>query len=49
MLDYDGTIKATTPAPPGEESSRGCITGPETGHFSIAKEVVGFLAGAVPV
>ena len=49
MLDYEETINATTPVPPGEESSKACILGPETGESTIAKEIVGFLAGVVPV
>jgi hypothetical protein len=49
MLDYEGTDKATSPVPPGEEKSRSCILGPETGQPSIAKEIAAFLAGAVPV
>ena len=49
MLDYEETEKATTPVPPGEESSKSCILGPETGETTIAKEIVGFLAGVVPV
>jgi triacylglycerol lipase len=49
MLDYEETDKATTPVPPGEEGSKACILGPETGDTSIAKELVSFLAGAVPV
>jgi triacylglycerol lipase len=49
MLDYEETEKATTPVPPGEESSKVCILGPETGETTIAKEIVGFLAGVVPV
>jgi triacylglycerol lipase len=49
MLDYDETSKATTPVPPGEEDSKPCILGPETGAPSVAKEFLGFLAGAMPV
>jgi triacylglycerol lipase len=49
MLDYDGTNKATTPVPPGEEDSKPCILGPETGASSVAKEFLSFLAGAMPV
>ena len=49
MLDYEETINATTPVPPGEEGSATCILGPETGETTIAKEIVGFLAGVVPV
>jgi pimeloyl-ACP methyl ester carboxylesterase len=49
MLDYEGTVNATNPVPAGEEGSAACILGPETGDPSIAKSVVSFLAGAVPV
>jgi triacylglycerol lipase len=49
MLDYEGTMKATTPVPAGEESSAACILGPETGAPSLAKSLVSDLAGAVPV
>jgi hypothetical protein len=49
MLDYEETDKATTPVPAGEADSKACILGPETGKPSIAKEMVAFLAGAVPV
>jgi triacylglycerol lipase len=49
MLDYEETEKATTPVPPGEESSKACILGPETGDTTIANEIVDFLAGAIPV
>jgi hypothetical protein len=49
MLDYEETDKATTPVPAGEVDSKACILGPETGKPSIAKEMVAFLAGAVPV
>jgi hypothetical protein len=49
MLDYEGTISATTPMPAEEQDSAACILGPEIGRPSIAKEVVSFLAGAIPV
>ncbi len=49
MLDYEGTIRATTPTPPGEEGSAPCILGPETGSPGLAKELVDALAGVVPV
>ena len=49
MLDYEETEQATTPVPLGEEDSKKCILGPETGEPTIAKEVVGFLAGVVRV
>ena len=49
MLDYEETNNATTPVPVGEEGSKACILGPETGESTIAKEIVGFLAGVVPV
>jgi hypothetical protein len=49
MLDYEGTIKATTPVPPGEAGSASCILGPETGNPSLAKRLVSDLAGFVPV
>jgi triacylglycerol lipase len=49
MLDYEGMSRATTPVPPGEEDSAACILGPETGSPSIAKELVGAIAGVVPV
>jgi hypothetical protein len=49
MLDYEETETATTPVPPGEENSNPSILGPETGKSSIAKEIVSFFAGAVPV
>ena len=49
MLDYEETMNATNPVPPGEEGSKACILGPETGESTIAKEIVGFLAGVVPV
>lgn len=47
MLDYEKVAKM--PVPSVEESSKACILGPETGTPSIAKEILGFLAGAVPV
>jgi hypothetical protein len=49
MLDYEGTERATTPTPPGEQASKACILGPEAGQRSIAKEIAALLAGAVPV
>ena len=49
MLDYEETMNATNPVPPGEVGSKACILGPETGESTIAKEIVGFLAGAIPV
>jgi triacylglycerol lipase len=49
MLDYEGTLQATTPVPAGEEDSAACILGPETGKPSLAKELVSDLAGVVPV
>jgi triacylglycerol lipase len=49
MLDYEGTIEATTPVPAGEEGSAACILGPETGSPSLAKRLVSDLAGVVPV
>jgi hypothetical protein len=49
MLDYEGTIKVATPAPPGEAGSATCILGPETGNPSLAKRLVSDLAGFVPV
>jgi hypothetical protein len=49
MLDYEGTMAATTPVPAGEEDSAACIIGPETGNPSLAKDLVAALAGAVPV
>jgi triacylglycerol lipase len=48
MLDYEGTMKATTPVPAGEEGSAVCILGPETGIPSLAKQLVSDLAGIVP-
>jgi hypothetical protein len=48
MLDYDGTMKATTPVPAGEQDSAACILGPETGNLSLAKQLVADLAGTVP-
>ena len=49
MLDYEGTMKATTPVPAGEEDSATCILGPETGNPSLAKQLVSDFAGIVPV
>jgi triacylglycerol lipase len=49
MLDYEGTMQATTPVPAGEEDSATCILGPETGSPSLAKQLVSALAGAAPV
>jgi triacylglycerol lipase len=49
MLDYEGTMTATTPTPAGEEGSKACIRGPETGKPSIAKDIVDAIAGTVPV
>ena len=49
MLDYEGTKKATTPIPAGEEGSAACILGPETSTPSLAKRLVSDLAGVVPV
>jgi triacylglycerol lipase len=49
MLDYEGTMQATTPVPAGEEDSAACILGPETGLPSLAKQLVSDLAGVVPV
>ena len=42
MLDYEETDKATIPVPAGEEGSKKCILGAETGERTIAKEIVGF-------
>jgi len=49
MLDYEGTMRATTPVPAGEEDSATCILGPETGNPSLAKQLVSDFAGIVPV
>ena len=49
MLDYEGTKRAITPVPPGEEDSVPCILGPEIGQPSLAKQLVSDLAGIVPV
>jgi triacylglycerol lipase len=49
MLDYEGTIQATTPVPAGEEQSAMCLLGPETGTRTLAKVLVGEIAGVVPV
>ena len=49
MLDYEGTMQATTPVPAGEEGSAACILGPETGDPRLAKQLVNDLAGIVPV
>jgi hypothetical protein len=49
MLDYEGTMQATTPVPAGEEDSAACILGPETGEPSLAKQLVNDLAGVVLV
>jgi triacylglycerol lipase len=49
MLDYEGTMRATTPVPEGEKDSAACILGPETGTPSLAKQFVTDLAGVVPV
>jgi triacylglycerol lipase len=49
MLDYEGTMKATTPVPAGEAGSAACIRGPETGNPRLAKQLVSDLAGVVPV
>jgi hypothetical protein len=49
MLDFEGTMQATTPVPEGEKDSAVCILGPETGTPSLAKRLVGDLAGIVPV
>ena len=49
MLDYEGTIQATTPVPAGEEGSAACILGPQTGKLSLAEQLVSDLAGVVPV
>ena len=49
MLDYEGTMQATTPVPAGEESSAACILGPETGMPSLAKQLVSDMADLVPV
>jgi triacylglycerol lipase len=40
MLDYNATLQAITPVPPGEEGSAACIKGPQTGRPSIAKSLV---------
>jgi len=49
MLDYEGTMQATTPVPAGEEDSAACILGPQTGKLSLAEQLVSDLAGVVPV
>jgi triacylglycerol lipase len=49
MLDYEGTMAATTPVPAGEGASAACILGPETGKPTLAKQLVSDLAGIVPV
>ncbi len=49
MLDYEGTKRATTPVPAGEEESAACILGAETGSPSVAKQLASALAGIVPV
>jgi hypothetical protein len=49
MLDYDGTMRATTPVPAGEEGSAACILGPEVGTPGLAERLVSDLAGLVPV
>jgi triacylglycerol lipase len=49
MLDYEGTMRAATPVPAGEEESALCILGPETGRPSLAKEVMSAIAGIVPM
>ncbi|MBV8615701.1 MAG: hypothetical protein JOY66_18305, partial [Acetobacteraceae bacterium] len=49
MLDYEGTMKAITPVPPGEEGSAACILGPETGLPSVAKLIAAGLGNVVPV
>jgi len=49
MLDYEGTIEATTLVPAGEAGSAACILGPETGNPNLAKRLVSDLAGVVPV
>jgi triacylglycerol lipase len=49
MLDYEGTMRSTTPVPAGEEDSAACILGPETGLPSLAKQLFSDLAGVVPV
>ena len=49
MLDYEGTIKAITPVPSGEEGSAACILGPETGLPSVAKLIAAGLGNVVPV
>ncbi len=49
MLDYEGTMRATTPVPQGEADSATCILGPETGAPSLAKQLVSAIAGVVPV
>lgn len=49
MLDYEGTMQATTPVPAGEEGSAACILGPETGKPSLSKQLVADLGGLVPV
>jgi hypothetical protein len=49
MLDYEGTLQATTPVPAGEADSAACILGPETGKPSLAGQLVSDLAGVVPV
>jgi triacylglycerol lipase len=49
MLNYEETIKATTPVPAGEEDSATCILGPRTGNPSLAEQFVSDLAGIVPV
>jgi triacylglycerol lipase len=49
MLDYEGTMRAATPVPAGEEDSAVCVLGPETGSPSLAKELVSVIAGTVPV
>ena len=49
MLDYEGTMQATTPVPAGEEDSAACILGPQTGKLSLAEQLVRDLAVVVPV
>ena len=49
MLDYEGTMQATTPVPAGEGDSAACILGPQTGKLSLAEQLVSDLAGLVPV
>jgi triacylglycerol lipase len=49
MLDYEGTMRAVTPVPAGEEESAACVLGPETGSPSLAKALASALAGIIPV